>query len=289
MAAERAAMSPLVERARAKINLTLRVLGRRVDGYHELDSLVGFAGVHDELRLEVGPLGLEIAGPRADALGTGEDNLVLRAARGFGQAFPGARLGRFTLIKTLPVASGIGGGSADAAAALRLLARLNGVAGDAPELFALAGRLGADVPVCLHGRACHMAGIGERLGPPLDLPPFDIVLANPGVPVETAAVFRALALRPGDIRPAARAGVCDLRAEIMRGINDLQAPAIDFVPAIGAVLRRLGEQDGCLVARMSGSGPTCFGLFARGGAAETAALRIAAAQPGWWVEQAELA
>ena len=288
-AIEPRAMAPLVERARAKVNLTLTVLGRRADGYHELDSLVGFADVHDVLGLAPGPLGLEIAGPCAASLGAGDDNLVLRAARAFGQAFAGTVSGRFTLRKNLPLASGIGGGSADAAAALRLLARANGLPCDSPDLFAVAGRLGADVPVCLRGAACRMRGIGERLGPPLALPPLHGVLVNPGVAVETATVFSALALPPGEIRQPATRGDHDLRAEILHGANDLQPAAMRIAPQIGAALHSLGGQQGCLAARMSGSGATCFGLFERSDTAAAAAARISADRPGWWVQATALA
>jgi len=288
IAAEPRAMPPLVERARAKVNLTLSVLGRRADGYHEPDSLAAFAGVHDVLELSAGPLGLEVAGPSAGALGV-DDNLVLRAARAFGQAFPGTATGRFTLRKNLPVASGIGGGSADAAAALRLLARLNGMPADSPDLMTLAGRIGADVPVWLRGEACRMGGIGERLGPPLGLPPLHGVLVNPGVAVETAAVFRALALPPGEIRQPSARSEHDLLTEILHGGNDLQAAAMEAVPEIGMVLASLEAQPGCLTARMSGSGATCFGLFESGDAAEAAAARIGADQPGWWVRATSLA
>jgi len=250
---------------------------------------VAFAEAHDVLRLTPGPLGLDIAGPCAGGLDASDDNLVLRAARAFAESFPGAVLGHFALHKNLPVAAGIGGGSADAAAALRLLARLNGVPPDAAGLFALAGRLGADVPVCLRGEACRMQGAGERLGLPLALPPLHGVLVNPGVAVATAAVFRALGRAPGGIgRPAAADGH-DLRAEILHGANDLQPAAMRIAPQIGAALHSLGGQQGCLAARMSGSGATCFGLFESGDAAEAAAARIDADQPGWWVRATSLA
>jgi 4-diphosphocytidyl-2-C-methyl-D-erythritol kinase len=288
MAAD-AAVPPLVERARAKLNLTLRVLGRRADGYHELDSLVAFAETHDVLRLIPGPLGLDIEGPYASGLDASDDNLVLRAARAFAESFRGARAGHFALHKNLPVAAGIGGGSADAAAALRLLARLNGMPPGAPDLFALAGRLGADVPVCLRGEACRMQGVGERLGLRLVLPPLYGVLVNPGVAVATAAVFRALGLMPGDISLPVAPNDRDLRAEILHGGNDLQPAAMRLAPEIGAVLQSLGGQEGCLATRMSGSGATCFGLFERREAAEAAAARIGAARPGWWVRAAALA
>ncbi|MDP3258494.1 4-(cytidine 5'-diphospho)-2-C-methyl-D-erythritol kinase, partial [Bosea sp. (in: a-proteobacteria)] len=190
--------APLTTRARAKINLTLRVLGRRDDGYHELESLVAFAGTGDALSLEPGPeLSLTIDGPRGRGLPVDDTNLVLRATRALVAQTGTLRSGAFHLVKRLPVASGIGGGSADAAAALRLLARLNGLAPNDPALLRAAAGTGADVPVCLASRARIIAGIGERLGPPLALPPLFALLVNPGVPVETAPVFRALGLQPG--------------------------------------------------------------------------------------------
>ncbi|WP_248306930.1 4-(cytidine 5'-diphospho)-2-C-methyl-D-erythritol kinase, partial [Bosea sp. AAP35] len=186
--------APLTTRARAKVNLTLRVLGCRADGYHELESLVAFAGAGDTLSLEPSPeLALTIDGPRGQGLSADDTNLILRAARALEAKTGPLRTGRFHLVKRLPVASGIGGGSADAAAALRLLARLNGLAADDSALLRAAATVGADVPVCLASRARIMSGIGERLGRPLTLPPLFALLVNPGVPVETAAVFKALA------------------------------------------------------------------------------------------------
>ncbi len=194
--------APLTTRARAKINLTLRVLGRRADGYHELESLVAFAGTGDALSLEPGPqLSLTIDGPRGQGLPVDDSNLILRATRALEAETGPLRTGAFHLVKRLPVASGIGGGSADAAAALRLLARLNGLSPDDPALLRAAAATGADVPVCLASRARIMAGIGERLGSALTLPPLFALLVNPGVPVETAPVFRALGLQPGQRHP----------------------------------------------------------------------------------------
>ena len=189
----------LSDRAPAKVNLTLHVLGRRADGFHDLDSIVAFAGVCDRLDFAPGPvLTLRVRGETAAQAGADADNLVLRAARAFATRFPAAPLGAFDLDKRLPVAAGIGGGSSDAAAALRLLARANGVPLDDPRLGEAARATGSDVPVCLDPRARTMRGAGERIGPPLGLRAF-AVLVNPRVPVETKPVFRALGLQPGEM------------------------------------------------------------------------------------------
>lgn len=281
----------LRERAPAKVNLTLHVLGRRGDGYHELDSLVAFAGVGDELRLEPGPgLSLTITGPGAGECGPDSDNLVLRAAHALAQRRPGLRAGHFTLVKRLPVAAGLGGGSADAAAALRLLARLNGIGVETYDLHHAAVETGADVPVCLAAKARHMAGIGDRLGPILSMPALFAVLANPRVAVPTAAVFAAMgiakgarsgasALRPWPDRPT-RAGMLDALRD---GGNDMQAAAISLAPIIGSVIAAVETAPGCRLARMSGSGATCFGLFDDCHSAARAARGLIAAHPDWWV------
>ena len=321
---------PLTTRCRAKINLTLRVLGRRPDGYHELESLVAFAGVGDTLSLEPGPeTGLSLAGPFGAGLAAEPDNLVLKAARALTEAAGSLRTGRFHLVKRLPLASGIGGGSADAAGALRLLARLNGIAESDPVLPRVAEKIGADVPVCLASRARIMSGLGEVLGPPLALPPLFAVLVNPGVQVPTAGVFKALGLEPGEThasnpRPhpeeAASAAVSKdapdvsganwtlLRDALLRSApqdegsrgtngnrtalletlaanaNDLEAPARRLAPAIADVLQRLEALPGCRLARMSGSGATCFALFDDCRASAAAAKALARAEPGWWVK-----
>jgi 4-diphosphocytidyl-2-C-methyl-D-erythritol kinase len=285
----------LATRAPAKVNLSLRVLGRRADGYHELDSLIAFAGVGDELSLSPGePAGVQISGPFAADLSTGPDNLVLKAERELRAEVVSLRSGRFHLAKRLPVASGIGGGSADAAAALRLLARLNGLPLSHPALLAAAARVGADVPVCLEARARIMRGIGDRLGPPLRLPPLFALLVNPGVAVETAAVFRALGLQPGqghagavapfkmgESSPAASASVI---AALNASGNDLEAPARRVAPIVGAVLSALSTLPGCKLARMSGSGATCFVLFDDCRASAAAAKLLAHDKPDWWVK-----
>jgi 4-diphosphocytidyl-2-C-methyl-D-erythritol kinase len=284
---------PITVAAPAKLNLYLHVLGRRADGYHLLDSLVAFAGAAD--LVEVRPargLSLRIEGPMAPAL-AGEDpeaNLVLRAARLLAGALGRPADAGIVLVKRLPVAAGVGGGSADAAAALQALARLWGVAPDDPLLAALAPRLGADVPVCLAGRAAFFGGIGEELAPAPPLPPAWAVLVNPGVPVPTPAVFAA---RVGPFSAPARfaeapadcAGLARLLAA--RG-NDLMPAAVALAPVVETVLERLAASPGCLLARMSGSGATCFGLFADAAAARDAAGRLAAAHPDWWVEAARL-
>ncbi|WP_419538964.1 4-(cytidine 5'-diphospho)-2-C-methyl-D-erythritol kinase [Methylorubrum populi] len=294
----RAFVSVLTTRAPAKINLTLHVLGRRPgDGYHALESLVAFAEVADTLELVPGEdLTLEISGPTAGPAGPLDDNLVLRAARHLAAAVPGLRLGAFRLHKQLPVAAGIGGGSSDAAAALRLLAEGNGLSLDHPALIAAARATGADVPVCLDPRARMMRGAGEEIGPVLDLAPLPAVLVNPGVPVATAPVFKALGLAVGQRldgaeHPAIGHG---LDAEAVLGAiaparNDLEAPALTVAPVIGEALARLRAQGGCRLARMSGSGATVFAIFSDDVAAQGAAEAVRTAQPGWWVEPTRLA
>ncbi|RHZ97504.1 4-(cytidine 5'-diphospho)-2-C-methyl-D-erythritol kinase [Cereibacter sphaeroides] len=271
--------------ARAKINLTLHVTGQRPDGYHLLDSLVVFADVGDRVRAEPAEaLSLAITGPQAANLPVADDNLVLRAARTLGGQ--GARL---TLEKHLPVASGIGGGSADAAAALVALARLWQV--PLPEPAAVL-KLGADVPVCLEGRAVRMAGVGEILTPlAAPLPEAWLVLANPGVSVPTPPVFKALARRDNPPMPDELPGwptVEALAAFLATQRNDLEPPAIALAPEIARTRAALAAQRGCLLARMSGSGATCFGLFAAEEAARAAAEAIGAEHPGWWVAPARM-
>ena len=272
--------------APAKINLFLHVTGCRSDGYHELESLVAFAAVHD--RVDVGPadgLLLRVDGPFAAALDAGAENLVVKAARALATKAgiePGARI---RLCKSLPVAAGIGGGSADAAAALRALCALWEVTIAGDELAALALALGADVPACLAARPGIVRGIGERIAPVPVLPAAPIVLVNPMRPLATAAVFAAregpfstpLAFDAplGDI-PALAAALRDTR-------NDLAAGARRMCREIDAVMGAIEASPSCLLARMSGSGPTCFGLFPTDEAARRAAARIASARPGWWV------
>jgi 4-diphosphocytidyl-2-C-methyl-D-erythritol kinase len=280
------AASARAEKAPAKVNLTLRVLGRRADGYHEIESLVAFAGVGDLLTFTpAAALTLAVSGPTAQAAGEVADNLVLKAARALAAQVAGLALGRFALSKRLPVAAGLGGGSADAAAALRLLARANGLALGDPRLMQAARATGADVPVCLEPRARLMRGIGDVLSAPLDLPRLPALLVNPSVAVATREVFAALSLPPvGRTEPAAAwAETAALLAEIAEGRNDLEAPAIELAPAIAEVLAVLRRLPGCRLARMSGSGATCFGLFESAAAASAAARTLRVGYPSWWV------
>jgi 4-diphosphocytidyl-2-C-methyl-D-erythritol kinase len=272
-------MAP-AEAAPAKINLFLHVTGRRDDGYHLLDSLVVFAGAGDRLTAEpAASLSLELDGPFGAALAGEEDNLVLRAARALA-ATAGIQAGaRLRLTKNLPVASGIGGGSADAAAALRLLARLWQL--PAPD-SGLALGLGADVPVCLAGRPARMQGIGERLLRAPTLPRFGLVLVNPGVAVSTPAVFRARrdGFHPPAALPDGWPDAAAMAADLALCANDLEAAAISLAPAVAEALAALAALPGALLARMSGSGATCFALFADPARAAAAAAEIA--RPGWW-------
>ena len=269
----------LTELAPAKINLFLLVTGKRADGYHLLDSLVVFAGAHD--RLSATPssdMSLTFGGSFGASLSTHPDNLVLRAANALASATGMRRAVRLHLEKNLPIASGIGGGSSDAAAALRLLSRLWAV--DVPE--GLAATLGADVPVCLDPRPRRMSGIGEVLEPAPALPACGIALVNPGVALPTAAVFRARAAafsRPATL-PRRWPDLATLAGDLAGWGNDLQAPAIALCPPIATVLASLHAQPGCRLARMSGSGATCFALFDT--EAQAAAAAAAASRHGWW-------
>jgi len=282
-----------VEAAWAKVNLTLQVTGRRADGYHELESLVVFADVGDALTIEPvesNSLTLTVQGPQAGPLLDQHDNLVALAAEALRRR-AGVRAGAaITLTKNLPVASGIGGGSADAAAALRGLTRLWQLDLPAAQLAELALTLGADVPVCLRGEAAIMSGIGEKLQPLAALPPLWLLLVNSGVAVSTSAVFRSLAgkftkVSEPRLPPIGLAPFIDWLAA--RG-NDLQAPACRIAPAVAEVLAALDDTDDCLLARMSGSGATCFGLFESESVARSAAAVLAERHPDWWVAPALL-
>ena len=270
--------------APAKVNLYLQVTGRRADGYHLLDSLVVFADIGDRLTAALaGELSLSLGGPEAALVPYGEDNLVLRAARALAAAAGIEPRAALQLEKNLPVAAGIGGGSSDAPAALRALAALWRVDIGEDRLRALGLTLGADIPACLAGGALRVGGVGERLQSLPPPPDCGILLANPRIPLPTADVFRARAGRFSEDRPLdppeSAAALVRLVAE--RG-NDLTAAAIGLVPEIGAVLDRLRRLDRVLAASMSGSGATCFALFADRATADAARARLAAAMPRWW-------
>ena len=273
----------IVEPAPAKINLFLHVTGRRPDGYHLLDSLAVFTALGDQVSAEpASDLSLHLEGPFGAALTAESDNLVLRAARALASEAGLPPLARLTLHKNLPVASGIGGGSADAAAAFRTLCRLWNISPDQSVLHRLALALGADVPVCLASAPARMGGIGGDLSAAPLLPDCGIVLVNPGVAVATPDVFRA---RRGGFSPMADlpsgwADAAAMVADLRRLTNDLAEPAIGLQPVIAHVLSALDHLPGCLLARMSGSGATCFGLFASPEAAEQAAAAIK--PTAWW-------
>lgn len=256
-----------VEPAPAKINLALHVTGRRADGYHLLDSLVVFTELGDRVTVAPGPASLTVTGPFAAAVPGGKDNLCLRALRHAGAE------ARITLDKQLPPASGIGGGTADAAAVLRAL----GIAPARPET------LGADLPACLLSRPLRMGGVGERITP-VALPDLHLVLVNPRVETPTPAVFAALDRRNNAPLPdlPAFADAAALTGWLAAARNDLQPPALTLRPVIAGCLAAL-DAAGARLARMSGSGATCFGIFDTADAAAAAANEIAAASPGWWV------
>ncbi|MGH6796050.1 MAG: 4-(cytidine 5'-diphospho)-2-C-methyl-D-erythritol kinase [Methylocella sp.] len=282
----------LTERAPAKINLTLHVLGRRADGGHTLESFVALSRGGDTVSLREGePLALSVVGPGAADSGRIEDNLVLRAARHFADHYPGAKSGSFHLDKRLPVAAGLGGGSSDAAAALRLLARANAISVDDPGVMEAARKIGADVPVCLMSRARMMRGVGDELGPLLALPPLVGLLVNPGKRLETKDVFSLMQIARGsatgfgghpevypNMPPEA------LIASLRKGRNDMEAAACLLAPVIGDVLSVLGAAPGCRLARMSGSGATCFGIFQDCRSAASARKAILRVHASWWMK-----
>jgi len=267
---------PVVEIARAKVNLHLHVLGRRRDGHHLIDSLAVFPELGDRIEVEAASgLSLSVDGPFADQLPSDGANLVLRAAEALSRLAGSGRGAAIRLEKALPVAGGIGGGSADAAATLRGLVRLWSVRPSAEALAGLALGLGADVPVCLGApRPALMGGVGEMLRPAPPLPEVWLALANPGVPIPTAEVFRRLDRRDGRPAEPPAEGFRDARALadwLARQSNMMEAAAEALAPAVGATRRALADTEGCLLARMSGSGSTCFGLYAEAAAALAAA------------------
>jgi 4-diphosphocytidyl-2-C-methyl-D-erythritol kinase len=272
--------------APAKVNLFLHVVGRRADGYHLLDSLVVFADIGDRVEASLSDIpSLVVGGPEANTVADlGDDNLVLRAARLYIDAASGAGAAALSLDKRLPTASGIGGGSSDAAATLRLLDHLSDGAVAPVVLAALAARLGADVPACLAARPVWVGGIGEKLEPADGVPEAGIVLANPRIALPTPAVFRGRSgpfSQPGRFAemPRDAAGLATVLADCR---NDLTEPALKLVPEIAGVLDRLAGLPGALLARMSGSGATCFALFADRAAALAAHAALRRAEPGWW-------
>jgi 4-diphosphocytidyl-2-C-methyl-D-erythritol kinase len=273
----------LTESASAKVNLYLHLTGQRADGYHLLDSLVVFVRAGDELTAQPATtLSLSVEGPFATALAGVTDNLVLRAARVLAAALDVMPQARLVLHKNLPVASGIGGGSADAAAALRLLCRMWRATTDDATMLRLAGVLGADVPVCLAGRPSRMGGVGEQLRPAPLMPACGMALINPGVPVATVDVFRAWRgawSSPADL-PFSWPDLGTMVGDLERLRNDLEPTARALEPTIGQVLWALANEPGCRLARMSGAGATCFGLFDDPKAAGRAARRLR--RPGWW-------
>ena len=284
-------MGIVLELARAKVNLTLRLRGRRSDGYHELESLVVFADIGDVIELT--PAGAPTVTTRgAFATAIAGENLVGRALGLLAQARPGLQLGAITIEKKLPVAAGLGGGSADAAAALRAIRRANPTVSDQFDWHGLAATLGADVPVCLENAPSLMWGVGEKVRPLSGLPPLDAVLVNPLAavpPDKTREVFRRLAAASapaGTAEPAPLpqfAGPGNLITYLEGEANDLEAAASDLMPACREVRAALAACSGCRLVRMSGAGPTSFGLFDDREAAHAAARALAVSHPAWWV------
>jgi 4-diphosphocytidyl-2-C-methyl-D-erythritol kinase len=275
--------APLFEKASAKVNLTLRVRGRRADGYHELESLVAFADVGDTLTLsDVDRDGLEVAGPFAGKSGPVADNLVLKALAAIRERIGGLKAGLFLLEKNVPVAAGLGGGSADAAAALRLVARANGLAIDDDRVMSAARAVGADVPVCLDPQPRVMRGIGEVLSRPLDLPALPAVLVNPGVALATRDVFARMTVERTEypVRDVPRE--FDALIEFLKQDgNDLTSAATACVPVVAEVLDALQRLPAIKLARMSGSGATCFALFGTSAEAAAAAQRLGERKSRW--------
>lgn len=273
-------------RAPAKVNLYLHIVGRRADGFHLLDSLVAFVDVGDEIIAHpADTLALRIEGPYAGVLRGDDDNLVLRAARGLADICDVSAGAALTLVKNLPVAAGLGGGSSDAAATLDALTALWGVTPDADRIAHLAVSLGADVPVCRFGATVRMSGIGEILDSVPALPPCGVVLANPNRPLSTAEVFAAR--RGAFSAPDPMAISFDtaeaLAASLAVHRNDLYEAAVGLMPDIGRIITTLEADRTCLLARLSGSGPSCFGIYENVNAAKRAAERVASQHPEWWV------
>jgi 4-diphosphocytidyl-2-C-methyl-D-erythritol kinase len=278
----------VIEVARAKINLALHVLGRRADGYHALDSIVAFADIGDRLTLSPSTgsgCGIRYLGPFGQALFEMEDNIIFDAERRLRStlafAFPATS---FDLEKNLPIAAGIGGGSADAAAALRGLVKLHGLACSHATLRTVARKIGADVPVCLLSRTCRMRGVGEVIEELQGLGRYHAVLVNPGIELATASVFAKLGLE----KQSTAFSPIDLPLNLGKCRNDLTDAALALAPQIKTVLSTLESQAGASLVRMSGSGPTCFGLFDTKENAEQAATRIAVDHAGWWCRATQI-
>ncbi len=278
------------EHAPAKINLSLQVLGRRPDGFHEIESLVAFAGLGDALSLTIdGELSLKTYGPFASALG-GDDNLILRAASLLTERCPGIQVGAFSLEKNLPVAAGLGGGSADAGAAIRLISKANPGLIPPQIVEDTACEMGSDVLACLMSHTTVMRGRGEKLSPLKQFPVLDAVLVNPGIPMRAGDIYAALDApslgdesSAGHCRRMSFASAGELLKHMSEVGNDLEQPAVMLVPVIGDVLDALSSLEGCAAAQMSGSGSTCFGIFANAGQAASARERLLKAHPDWWV------
>ena len=275
--------------APAKLNLFLHVGNRRADGYHDLESLVAFTSCGDEIVLDLADrFSLSLSGPFGAQLGSGEDNLALKAAKALAAAAGIRRGAHIALRKTLPIASGLGGGSADAAAVLRGLVRLWQIEPDRNLLHGIAASLGADVPACLDCVSCWIEGNGERVHALPALPTAGVLLINPGIPVPTPQVFAAIRSRRGlGVNPPEHA-FKDVRALVdflQATTNDLEAPARELAPVIGDVLRELADLPDILLVRMSGSGATCFGLFEDERAARAAAVLLREHQPEWWIAE----
>lgn len=279
---------PISFPAPAKINLFLHLTGKRDDGYHLLESLIAFADVVDRVTAEpADALTLTITGPFAEGLEAGADNLVLRAANALAALADVAPRARLTLEKNLPVASGIGGGSADAAATLAALCHLWEITPRRDDLMTLALSLGADVPICLAGHAAMVSGIGEIISPPVTLPDAWLVLANPRVAVSTADVFKARTApfsEPGAID--------DMPNDVIAGLetrqNDLAAPAAALAPEINDVITALDALTGARLVRLSGSGATAFAIFDSQAEADRGRAVLSERHPGWWIAAAAL-
>lgn len=289
-------MSVITERALAKVNLSLSILGRRLDGYHALKSLVVFADIGDELTLEPAPqFELHVSGKFGSAIEGG--NLIETVSRKVMDAHPKLRGGIFRLNKNLPVAAGIGGGSADAAAALRLLRRANEEFAAEIDWMEIAGTTGADVPVCYVQRPAIMEGIGERISPIDGLPAFSLLLVNSGFMISTAEIFKRLGAEPYNSDGMQEDAFFDTGCavdfdEVVRHMtqvgNDLEAPALEICPGIMEIKNLISAEHGCAHAALSGSGGTCFGVFKSHEAAKTAAENLRARRPDWWIAAARV-